>query len=150
MPTARSIGRNSEKRKRRTRTFACLSVLVVRPLSGRTARQADYAADERNEQSLEEKRDDDAESAEADRAHGGDFAGALGDGGIHGVERAEHRADAHDDSNQGAQDGDQGGEAARLLLVVIELAVTSTVRRGSEVSESLKVSNAVGRSADAR
>ena len=61
-------------------------VLVVRPLSGRTDQAADNAANERNQQGLEEERENDVRGIEAKGAHGGDFAATFGDCGVHGVE----------------------------------------------------------------
>src|SRR5580698_9788604 len=52
-------------------------------------------------------------------AHGGNFATALGHRGVHGIERAENRADGHDECDQAAEDGDEARHGGGLLGVVI-------------------------------
>ena len=54
------------------------------------------AADERRGPATSiEHRDHDRRAAEADGFERGDLAGARGDGGVHRVQRAEDRAEAH-------------------------------------------------------
>ena len=81
-------------------------VAVVRPLSGRTARQPMTSADEGDEERLDQEREDDGGGAETEGAHGSDFAAAFGDRGVHGVESAKDRANGHDGGDETAQNGD--------------------------------------------
>ena len=97
-------------------------VAVVRPLSGSTATTADEPADERYEQRFDHEGEDHRGGAEAQGAHGGDFAAAFGDRGVHRVERAEDRADGHDAGDQAAENGDELGHARGLFGVVVDLA----------------------------
>ena len=116
-------------------------VLVVRPFSGRTARQPNNSAKERNQQGLEQEREDHVPGGEADGAHGGDFAATFGDRGVHGVERAENRANGHDRGNESTQHGDELGHGGGLLGVVVNFAIDVDIhaRIGSDsVLELLK------------
>ena len=55
-------------------------------------------------------------AAETDRAHGRDLARASGHRRIHGVQRAEHRADRHDRADHRAQHLDDAWSGRRICL----------------------------------
>src|SRR2546426_3827091 len=80
------------------------------------------------------KGEDDVPRVKAQRAHGGDFAAALGDGGVHGVEGAKDRADGHDRRYKSPKNGDERGHVCGLLGVVVDFAgyVYIQTRIGSE------------------
>ena len=78
---------------------------------------------ERNQQRFEQEGQDDIPTGKAEGAHGGDFAAAFGNGGIHGVKGAEHGANGHDARNQAAEHGDQACHIGGLLGVIIHLAL---------------------------
>ena len=83
---------------------------------------ADCAADEGDQQGFDHEGEDHGGGAEAKGAHGGDFAAAFGDRGVHGVESAEDCADGHDARDQAAEDRDQLRHARGLLGVVVDFA----------------------------
>src|SRR4029077_15472243 len=101
------------------------------------------AADKRNQQSFKEKGEDDAPRVEPDRTHGGNFAAAFGDGGVHGVEGAKDRADSHDRRDKSAQYGNELGHARGLLGVIVDFAVYIDIQTrigGESVLQFLKSS----------
>src|SRR5277367_4502818 len=77
------------------------------------------AADERDDQGFKYERDGDAAAGKTDGAHGGNFSGTFGDGGVHGVERADYSADAHDERDEGAQNRDEPSQDHGLARVVV-------------------------------
>ncbi len=87
--------------KARWENICQFMVPVVRPLSGRTTTQP----------------------TEPDCAHRGDLARALRNRRVHRVQRPEDRANTHHDGHDATEHGDQQGELARLLRVVVDLAI---------------------------
>src|SRR5213594_2869087 len=71
-------------------------------VEGQNGEAANEAANERNQEGFNEKGEDDVPGVEAQRAHGGNFTAAFGDGGIHSVEGAKDRADGHDQCDEPA------------------------------------------------
>ena len=79
---------------------------------GETTHQA---AHKRDQKGFEQKGRDDACRSETKRAHRGDFPAALGNRGIHGVQRAKDGADGHDSRDESAKNGDELGHPRGLL-----------------------------------
>ena len=81
------------------------------PVQPQHSHAADHSADERNQQCLESRTKRPRWPAKPQRAHRRNFATTLGHRGIHGVERAENRANRHDRSHQAAEHGDQASSS---------------------------------------
>src|SRR5258707_384322 len=92
------------------------------PIQWKNGKTADPAANEGNEKRFDREGNYDRGSAESECAHGGDLPAALGYSGIHRIQRAENRADGHDDGNGPAQSRDEGSHARGLFRVVVDFA----------------------------
>src|SRR5260370_32210726 len=76
-------------------------------VEGKNSETTEPAPDKSDEQRFDEKGENDRSCAETKSTHGRDFASTFGHGGIHGIERAENRADRHDQRDQPTQNGDE-------------------------------------------
>src|SRR5258708_6181858 len=75
------------------------------------------AADQREEDRLEQEGREDARAPEAERAQRADLAGAARHRRVHGDHRADHRADGEDHRERDAEDADELRQRLRLLLI---------------------------------
>ncbi len=114
IPWASSAG-VIRKAKARWEKVCQLIVPVVNPFIGSTARHPKRPPRPGDEQRFGDERDHDRSAAETEGPHGGDLPGPLGDGRVHRVQGAEHRADAHDQGDQETQDPDEHGHRPGLL-----------------------------------
>ena len=71
---------------------------------------------------LNQKGEDHGDCAKPQRPHDGDFTPAFGDGGLHGIKSPENCANAHDHSDEAAQNGNKARHHLRLFGVVINFA----------------------------
>src|SRR5260370_9433123 len=92
------------------------------PIQWKNGKTGDPAADEGNEKRFDREGNYDRSSAESESAHGGDLPAALGNGGIHRIERAENRTDGHDHRNKPARYRDERSHACGLLSGVVDFA----------------------------
>src|SRR5260370_1207979 len=74
-----------------------------------------------DQQRLNGEGGDDAGCAKTDGTHAGNLPGALGHGGIHGVERAKHSSNSHDEGNHSSEELDHPCEDCRLRGVIVTL-----------------------------
>src|SRR5260370_2970449 len=91
-------------------------------VQGQNGEAAKETASKRNQKGFKEKGEDDVPGVEAERAHGGNFTAAFGDGGVHGVEVAKNRTKRHDPRYKTDQNGDELGHACGLFGVVVDFA----------------------------
>src|SRR5216684_7547485 len=87
------------------------------PIQWKNGKTGDPPADEGNEKRFDGEGNYDRGSAEPESTHGSDLPAALGNGGIHRIERAENRTDGHDSGNKAAQYGDERSHACGLFRV---------------------------------
>src|SRR5260370_16874955 len=85
----------------------------------RKEKEADPPADEGNEKRFDGEGNYDRGSAEPESTHGSDLPAALGNGGIHGIQRAENRTDGHDSGNKPAQYGAERSHPCGLFTVEV-------------------------------
>jgi hypothetical protein len=84
-----------------------LPIPVLMPLKGKIKDDPDNGAQQRKQQRFDHERGENAGAGKSYDAQGCDFAGAIGDGGVHRIHGGETGADGHDDGDESADKFDR-------------------------------------------